>query len=282
MSTSKIQAYSASEEYLRDYQKRTRQIALFWSFWVLLAYYSLWVLLVSPVKRINPNSSTIEILSKFNPLATREGCFAFVLFAIFPAIIASIGIFQLRLKNFEYLKTKTITVAPEDLIQEFQQEINKKISWNKVTQVSFFYVNREQILYIEIYEISGSKIRIYGVEPWSELINYIKEICEFRNIELEQRKARLGAKDSLIGVIRFDILLVIPLIFLSSQLKLLELYLYSNTLFIFFFILTGINIAFFSDPLDINRSKYRYQAIYILTTCLLFVLFIRWVSQYIK
>jgi hypothetical protein len=282
MSTSKIQDYSASEEYLRDYQKRTRRIALFWSFWFLLAYYSLWVFLVSPVKRINPDSSTIEILSEFNPLATREECFVFVLFAIFPVIIASIGIFQLRLKKFEYLKTKTITVASEDLIQEFQQETNKKVSWKEVTKVSFFYVNRGQIIYIEIYEISGSKIRVYGVEPWSELINYIKEICELRKIELEQRKARLGAKDSLTGVIHFDILLVMPLMFLSSQLRLLELYLYSNILFIFFFILTGINIAFFSEPLDIDRSKYRYQAIYILTTCLLFVLFIRWVSQYIR
>jgi hypothetical protein len=279
MDITKIRIYPTSEEYLKRYQKRTKQIALFWSFLVVLTYYSLWASIVLPIKQISSSLNTIEILSAFNPLTTQEECIAFALLAILPAVIASVIIFKMRSKQFERLETMTIKITPEELVQEFQEEVYKKLLWKQVDRVHLFTISQEQILYIELYGANDTKIRVYGVDSWSELINNIKEICESKNIKLGQGKARLGAKGSLEGAIPFDTLLIITLTILLPQLGVLKLYLYADTLFIVFIILSCINIAFFIEPLNINRSKYRYHAIYTLIACLTFALFMQWVNK---
>jgi hypothetical protein len=222
----------------------------------------LWVLTTSPANQINSNSSVVDILSAFNPLKTQEEYIAFALIGLLPTLLASIFIFWVRLERLKYLNTKTLQITSEGVIQEFNQKVTDKILWSQVAKIFFMHSGDEEILYIDIRGENDYRIRLYSLESWEELINEIQIICKDKNIELEKSNARIGSRGYLLGPINFIFVLMIPFVALSKQLRILGLESYANVLLLLLAILFSIDTAFLTDPLETNRSKYKYLTIF--------------------
>jgi hypothetical protein len=253
--------FCRSNKYKEDYQKRTQLFILYWSSFIFVNCYGLWVLTTSPANQINSKSSAIEIFSAFNPLKTQEEYIDFVLIGIFPTIFVSICIFWARLEKFKYLNTKILHITLEEVTQEFNQKVTDKILWSQVTKVALKKKGHAEILYVDICEEKDCRIRLYGLEPWEELIHKIKVICKDKNLELEESHVRIGSRGYLLGPINFISILMTPSIALSNQLRILGLEIYANLLLFSLGVLVSIDMAFLTEPLEIDRSKYQYSTI---------------------
>ena len=201
---------------------------------------------------------------------TQEEYIVFILIGILSALSVAACIFWARSSKFKRLNTTTIKVTLEEIVQEFNQKINK-ISWNEITKIVFKKKGNSEILYIDVCERKNYRIRLYGLESWGELIHKIEFICKDKNIEIEESNARIGSRGYLLGDINFISILMTPAVVLISQLRISKLYTYADILLFVFGVLVSIDMAFLTEPLETDRSKYKYFTIF-------FVLL--WISIY--
>jgi hypothetical protein len=271
--------FCLSSEYQKAYKKRTCMLILFWVSCIFVFYLCLLIQLILVSSQIHFNSQWLNSIFVVNPLITQEEYAEFALVVIFSALPIGIGIFWARLKKFKILNTKIVQVTSEEITQEFNQKVSQQILWSQIKKVNFFKKRNKQILYIEIYAADNQRFKIYGVEPWSDLINDIRKICENKNIELEKQNLRIGSEGYLVGQINIITILIMPIITLSILLNNLGFKLYANIVIFMCLFLSFIDMAFLSEPLETNRLKYVRSAIVSFLLCLVIIISLRWIRN---
>jgi ABC-type multidrug transport system fused ATPase/permease subunit len=252
------QTFYISSSYLKDFQKRTWIFILFLVSIILLNYYYVWILATSPAKQIKTNNNLVNIFSELNPFKTQEDYIFFLVFGIFPIFSIGVCIFWARARKIKRLCTKTMQITIENFTQIFENKITQNLSWSQVKRVALYRKNSKEILYIKIYDLDNKEFIVYGMYPWDELLNYIQEICEFKNIEIDICNARIGSKEYLLGSPDLSIMLTMPTIVIANQLKAIGLQLPAYICVASYTVIIFTYTAFFTQPLDSNRSKYKY------------------------
>lgn len=258
MNNSTTQIFCASRDFQKDFRKRTWILTLFWGSIILIYYYYSWVSITSPAKKFKTNDNLANVFSIFNPLRTQEDYIVFLFLGIIPAFFVAVGVFWIRSKKANRLSTKTVRITSEEIIQEFENKATQKLLWNKIEKIELYKKDPNEFLYIKIYSADQKKLIVYGIEPWSELIFYTQKICGSRNIELAICNARIGSKGYLLESIDFVSVLIPPSIMFASQLKAIGLQLTAYILMTSSIIFTFTSTAFFTEPLDNDRTKYKY------------------------
>lgn len=273
-----VQIFCHSSEYQKAYKKRTWILISFWIFGIFAFYFCLLTLLEFS-NPIHFNSQWLNSIFVVNPLITQEEYIEFALAVIVSAIPVGIGIFWARSKKFKFLNTKIVQVTSEEITQEFNQKVSRQVLWSQVKKVSLFEKMNGQSLYIEICGVDNQRFKIYGVEPWCDLINSIQKICKYKNIELEKRNARIGSEGYLIGAINIASILIMPIATLYVLLNGLGYKLYANIVILISISLNFIDIAFWSEPLETDRSKYMRSAIFSSLSYLFIITFLWWTNK---
>jgi hypothetical protein len=251
--------FCSSNEYQKEYQRRSKLLLTVWSVNFFVTCYCFWIMIMSPERNINATLGGLDIISEYNPFTRIEDYTYFALFGVLPAITVGAGIYYwTRVEGLKNIKTKILKITSVYVIQEFCQKETHKVLWSQVSRV-IFWSRKKEILYIEIYESNGSILRIYGLEQWGEIIQSICQICQSQNINTEQINAKIGAKGALIGSIDLITLLNLPIVILALQLKYQGLKSFYEMVMIVYGALV-IFCIISSNPLDNGRSNYKYWA----------------------
>jgi hypothetical protein len=271
-----VQIFCHSSEYQKAYKKRTWILIVFWIFGIFIFYSCFLIQLIVGSSQIHFDSQWLNSIFVVSPLITQKEYIEFALAMIVSAIPVGIGIFWARSKKFNFLNTKIIQITSEEITQEFNQKISQQILWNQVKKVNIFSKVNGQSLYIEICGVDNQRFRIYGVEPWLDLINIIQKICDYKNIKLEKQNTKIGSEGYLIGEINIASILIMPIATLYILLNDLGFKLYANIVIFISILLNFIDIAFLSKPLETDRSKYIRSAIFSFLLYLFIIAFLWW------
>jgi hypothetical protein len=279
MNNSMIHVFNPSSEYEEKYQKRTLAFISLCCFSSFFSFYCFLIRIIPTIEQVNLDSKLSDIISILNPLKAQEDYIEFLSIATFLAFFISIFIFWGRSKKLKYFKKKTLQITEKEIIQKFDQTRTHKFSWNQVIEIVLFKERRGEILYIEISEANNQKLRIFGVQPWTELVNEIQKNSKENNIKLKERNARIGAREYLVGSINLNLIFIIPIMASFHILKILDLELIINIAFFLLTFLYSIDLAFLSDPLESDRFKNKRSAILFFVFFSGFFLVFRWIES---
>jgi hypothetical protein len=263
-----IHIFNSSSEYEEKYQKRTCTFIFLGCFSSFFSFYCFLIRVMPLKKQISLDSKLLDIILTLNPLKVQEDYIEFLIIATFLALFISIFIFWGRSRKLKYLKGKTVQITEKEIIQKFNQTRTHDFLWNQIIKIVLFNERNGENLYIEISEANNQKLRIFGVQPWAELINQIQKTCKENNIEVEERNARIGAREYLVGSINLNLIFIIPIMASFHILKIFDLELVINIAFFLLTALYSFDFAFLSDPLEADRFKNKRLAL------LFFILFL--------